>query len=106
LCVDTSLVNDYLGFMCVCICACRDKSIPSMESLLIEVGAATEHAHLARLVEQQMMLEMTAGQRWCREAEGLFPECTPPPACQEFQTARLFLSHFGFLSLDAANVSC
>ena len=93
-------------YVCVCLCACRDKSIPSMESLLLEVGAATEHAHLARLVEQQMMLEMAAGQRWCREAEGLFPECTPPPACQEFQTARLFLSHFGFLSLDAANVSC
>ncbi|GFG30495.1 hypothetical protein Cfor_08118 [Coptotermes formosanus] len=80
-----------------------DKSIPSMESLLIEAGAAKEHAHLSRLLEQQTVLEMAAGQRWCRETEGPFPECTPPPACQEFQTARLFLSHFGFLSLDAAN---
>lgn len=27
-------------------------------------------------------------------------ECTPPPVCHEFQTSRLFLSHFGFLTLD------
>lgn len=25
-------------------------------------------------------------------------ECQPPKACDEFQTARLFLSHFGFLA--------
>ncbi|KAG8565218.1 hypothetical protein GDO81_012762 [Engystomops pustulosus] len=28
-------------------------------------------------------------------------ECKPPPPAQEFQTARLLLSHFGFLSLEA-----
>ncbi|XP_031724676.1 ral GTPase-activating protein subunit beta isoform X1 [Anarrhichthys ocellatus] len=28
-------------------------------------------------------------------------DCKPPPPSQEFQTARLFLSHFGFLSLEA-----
>lgn len=84
---------------------CRDKSIPSMESLLTEAGAAAEHAHLSRLVEQQATLETAAGQRRCKETGGPFPECTPPPACHEFQTARLFLSHFGFLSLDAAGVS-
>ncbi|XP_063064371.1 ral GTPase-activating protein subunit beta-like [Engraulis encrasicolus] len=28
-------------------------------------------------------------------------ECTPPEPAQDFQTARLFLSHFGFLSLEA-----
>ncbi|XP_065128553.1 ral GTPase-activating protein subunit beta isoform X1 [Paramisgurnus dabryanus] len=28
-------------------------------------------------------------------------DCKPPPPAQEFQTARLFLSHFGFLSLEA-----
>lgn len=27
-------------------------------------------------------------------------ECSPPKICQEFQTARLFLSHFGFLNLE------
>ncbi|XP_069691801.1 ral GTPase-activating protein subunit beta isoform X2 [Periplaneta americana] len=80
-----------------------DKSIPSLESLLSEPGAAAEHAHLSQLVEQQAALEAAAGQKRCKEAEGPFPECTPPPACQEFQTARLFLSHFGFLSLDAVN---
>ncbi|XP_021916328.1 ral GTPase-activating protein subunit beta isoform X3 [Zootermopsis nevadensis] len=80
-----------------------DKSIPSMESLLTEAGAAAEHAHLSRLVEQQATLETAAGQEWCKDAENPFPECVPPPACHEYQTARLFLSHFGFLSLDAAN---
>lgn len=25
-------------------------------------------------------------------------ECTPPGLCAEFQTARLFLSHFGFIN--------
>lgn len=31
-------------------------------------------------------------------------DCRPPPPAQEFQTARLFLSHFGFLSLEALKV--
>lgn len=31
-------------------------------------------------------------------------ECKPPPLCQEFQTARLFLSHLGFISLDNLQV--
>ena len=31
-------------------------------------------------------------------------ECKPPPMCQEFQTARLFLSHLGFILLDNLNV--
>lgn len=32
-------------------------------------------------------------------------DCKPPPPAQEFQTARLFLSHFGFLSLEALKVT-
>ncbi|PNF19188.1 hypothetical protein B7P43_G09608, partial [Cryptotermes secundus] len=80
-----------------------DRSIPSMESLLMDPNVAAEHAHLSQLVEQQTALETAAGQQRCKETDGPFPECTPPPACHEFQTARLFLSHFGFLSLDAAS---
>jgi hypothetical protein len=76
-----------------------------MESLLAEASTAEEHAHLSRLVEQQAALETAAGQQWCKDTDGTFPECIPPPACHEYQTARLFLSHFGFLSLDAAIVS-
>lgn len=30
-------------------------------------------------------------------------ECTPPPVCHDFQTSRLFLSHFGLLALDNDN---
>jgi hypothetical protein len=76
-----------------------------MESLLAEAGAAAEHAHLSRLVDLQATVETAAGQQWCKDTDSPFPECIPPPACHEYQTARLFLSHFGFLSLDAANVS-
>lgn len=72
----------------------------------MDPNVAAEHAHLSQLVEQQAALETAAGQQRCKETDGPFPECTPPPACHEFQTARLFLSHFGFLSLDAASVSC
>ena len=32
-------------------------------------------------------------------------ECKAPPLCQEFQTARLFLSHLGFISLDNLQVN-
>ncbi|PSN44105.1 Ral GTPase-activating protein subunit beta [Blattella germanica] len=82
-----------------------DKSIPSLESLLAEAGAgaAAENAHLFQLVEQQATMEAAAGQKLCKETDGPFPECTPPTPCHEFQTARLFLSHFGFLSADATN---
>ncbi|CAB1315515.1 unnamed protein product, partial [Coregonus sp. 'balchen'] len=31
-------------------------------------------------------------------------DCKPPPPSEEFQTARLFLSHFGFLSLEALKI--
>ena len=31
-------------------------------------------------------------------------ECSPPPFCTEFQAARLFLSHLGFLPLESQKV--
>ncbi|XP_063235788.1 ral GTPase-activating protein subunit beta isoform X2 [Bacillus rossius redtenbacheri] len=82
-----------------------DRSIPSLESLLAEEGRGAEHQRLSQLVERQARLEERADCE--RDEEGPVRECSPPPACHEFQTARLFLSHFGFLSPDAAagNVS-
>ncbi|XP_009693191.1 PREDICTED: ral GTPase-activating protein subunit beta-like [Cariama cristata] len=55
---------------------------------------------------QQIIFETSIDQKseeaWRKKS---FPdpitECKPPPPAQEFQTARLFLSHFGFLSLEA-----
>nr|CAD7445571.1 unnamed protein product [Timema bartmani] len=83
-----------------------DHSIPSLESLLSEESQETEHLRLSALVERQGQLEERALQQ--REERGTDygdtdQECAPPPICHEFQTARLFLAHFGFLSLDSPN---
>nr|CAD7256268.1 unnamed protein product [Timema shepardi] len=86
----------------------RDHSIPSLESLLSEEGQETEHLRLSALVERQGQLEERAlQQREERDTEygDTDQECAPPPICHEFQTARLFLAHFGFLSLDSPNGS-
>nr|CAD7403840.1 unnamed protein product [Timema poppensis] len=86
----------------------RDRSIPSLESLLSEEGQETEHLRLSALVERQGQLEERAlQQREERDTEygDTDQECAPPPICHEFQTARLFLAHFGFLSLDSPNGS-
>ncbi|XP_014834121.1 PREDICTED: ral GTPase-activating protein subunit beta [Poecilia mexicana] len=102
-----------------------DVSIPDLDDIVSkEVGclgyeddsAATsslmckyleiQHNKLRSLMAKQIDYENTLEQR----SEELlksksFPdpqtECKPPPPSQEFQTARLFLSHFGFLSLEA-----
>lgn len=67
------------------------------------------HEKLRNGMAQQIVFETSIDQRseeeWRKKS---FPdpvtECKPPPAAQEFQTARLFLSHFGFLSLEALKV--
>lgn len=60
-------------------------------------------------MDQQVLYEKSIDQQmeedWRKKN---FPDpvtdCKPPPSAQEFQTARLFLSHFGFLSLEALKV--
>lgn len=77
-----------------------------------------EHSRLAQLIEKQASLEAGGSlganidDRNRSSDEGTFgipggleKECTPPPVVHDFQTARLFLSHFGFLSLDSLQVS-
>lgn len=81
-----------------------------------------EHTRLAQLIEKQGSLEaggslgtisdLPSGSRNTSSQDeqfgfsgGLEKECTPPPVVHDFQTARLFLSHFGFLSLDSLQVS-
>lgn len=100
---------------------CRDKSIPSLDSLLSNETTAMEHSRLAQLIEKQASLEaggslgansnLHSSSRSASSQEeqfgfsgGLEKECTPPPVVHDFQTARLFLSHFGFLSLDSLQV--
>lgn len=56
-------------------------------------------------IEYENALERHSEEIWKSKR---FPDpqtdCKPPPPSQEFQTARLFLSHFGFLSLEALKV--
>uniref|UniRef100_A0A8C0IVA9 Ral GTPase-activating protein subunit beta n=1 Tax=Chelonoidis abingdonii TaxID=106734 RepID=A0A8C0IVA9_CHEAB len=57
---------------------------------------------MAQQITYETSIDQQSEEEWRKKS---FPdpitECKPPPPAQEFQTARLFLSHFGFLSLEA-----
>uniref|UniRef100_A0A146LGW4 Ral GTPase-activating protein subunit beta n=1 Tax=Lygus hesperus TaxID=30085 RepID=A0A146LGW4_LYGHE len=73
-----------------------ERSIPDLDG---------DTAEMNRLLYQQKNAEMAALAVTEAEAEDC-PECQPPRLCGEFQTARLFLSHFGFLQkLDTGKPS-
>ncbi|XP_052767273.1 ral GTPase-activating protein subunit beta-like isoform X2 [Mya arenaria] len=83
-----------------------DKSIPSLDTLVTDVKTQSELDKLKRQIEHQTQFETNISRRSQLEASRRpFPnpatECKAPKLCQEFQTARLFLSHYGFLSLEA-----
>ncbi|KAJ8257305.1 hypothetical protein GJAV_G00184170 [Gymnothorax javanicus] len=82
-----------------------DVSIPDLDDIVTkELGA--QHERLRSFMEQQAEYEAAIEQQrqelWDSRT---FPhpqtDCKPPSPAQEFQTARLFLSHLGFLSLEA-----
>ncbi|TVK90432.1 Ral GTPase-activating protein subunit beta [Bagarius yarrelli] len=82
-----------------------DLSIPDLHDI---VDKELEQQHdklrgvMVKQIEYETSLEHYTEELWRNKP---FPDpltdCTPPPPAQEFQTARLFLSHFGFLSLEA-----
>jgi hypothetical protein len=77
-----------------------DYSIPTLDQIVQKVGSdATKQ--LSKLLDEQLMLEKLAWAQTECSADGLghAQEATPPPVSHEFQAARLFLSHFGFLSI-------
>ncbi|KAM9121056.1 ral GTPase-activating protein subunit beta isoform 4-T4 [Pangshura tecta] len=81
-----------------------DLSIPDLHEIVNE-ELEERHEKLRNGMAQQITYETSIDQQseeWCKKS---FPdpitECKPPPPAQEFQTARLFLSHSGFLSLEA-----
>jgi len=75
----------------------RDKSIPSLDSLVFD---DEEHSILSDLIVKQKEMESSYTEPAPKATEML-----PPQPCTDFNTARLFLSHFGFLSrLDDTNV--
>lgn len=78
-----------------------DYSIPTLDQVIQKFGNKMS-GQLVHLLENQMVLEKLA---WAEtdnsdDSLGHAQESEPPTVCNEFQAARLFLSHFGFLSLD------
>lgn len=73
----------------------RDSAFPSLEAVLRQLNDP-EAPTLFKLLEQQSAIEKRV-----RESENhLVPEeYMPPEPVTEFQTARLFLSHFGYLNI-------
>uniref|UniRef100_A0A9J8DFE2 Ral GTPase-activating protein subunit beta n=1 Tax=Cyprinus carpio carpio TaxID=630221 RepID=A0A9J8DFE2_CYPCA len=82
-----------------------DLSIPDLHDI---VDKELEQQHdklrgvMGKQIEYETKLEHCTEESWRNKP---FPDpltdCKPPAPAQEFQTARLFLSHFGFLSLEA-----
>ncbi|GAB0089243.1 ral GTPase-activating protein subunit beta [Sergentomyia squamirostris] len=77
-----------------------DYSIPTLEDVVLKIGNESTKL-LYQLLENQTVYEKIA---WAEtdnslDSLGHAQEAIPPPVCHEFQAARLFLSHFGFLSI-------
>ncbi|ESO90184.1 hypothetical protein LOTGIDRAFT_233979 [Lottia gigantea] len=82
-----------------------DESIPTLESLVTE-KEKPEIDLIKGFIEKQVIFEKDLAEHSRKEKEKTaYPnpetECKQPQITQEYQTARLFLSHYGFLSLEA-----
>ncbi|KAF4523460.1 hypothetical protein B566_EDAN008869 [Ephemera danica] len=79
-----------------------DSSIPPLEAVYNDEQSREDHVRLNWFLDQQRVLEEAAAARLAPRGPASMgdpeDECTPPPVRQDLQTARLFLSHFGFLS--------
>uniref|UniRef100_A0A8C7TVH0 Ral GTPase-activating protein subunit beta n=1 Tax=Oncorhynchus mykiss TaxID=8022 RepID=A0A8C7TVH0_ONCMY len=82
-----------------------DVSIPDLDDIVNkELGMQHDRLRsmMTKQIEYECSLERHSEDVWSSKS---FPDpltdCKPPLPAQEFQTARLFLSHFGFLSLEA-----
>lgn len=78
-----------------------DYSIPTIDAVIQKIGSKAS-TQLNHLLENQTVFEKLA---WAEtdnsdDSLGHAQESEPPPICHEFQAARLFLSNFGFLSID------
>ncbi|CAG7818479.1 unnamed protein product [Allacma fusca] len=86
------------------ISTCKaDKAIPPLE-LSSSDGDSLEQSRLSIILENQIRLEKRVATMIKEELDesyqNLRSECVPPPPSQEFQTARLLLSHLGFISVQ------
>uniref|UniRef100_A0A672NMV5 Ral GTPase-activating protein subunit beta n=1 Tax=Sinocyclocheilus grahami TaxID=75366 RepID=A0A672NMV5_SINGR len=82
-----------------------DLSIPDLHDIVdkeLEQQHDKLRAVMGKQIDYETKLEHCTEELWRNKP---FPDpltdCKPPAPAQEFQTARLFLSHFGFLSLEA-----
>uniref|UniRef100_A0AAG5CVD2 Ral GTPase-activating protein subunit alpha/beta N-terminal domain-containing protein n=1 Tax=Anopheles atroparvus TaxID=41427 RepID=A0AAG5CVD2_ANOAO len=82
-----------------------DYSIPTLDSAEQKIGNQSTK-ELARLLEDQLVYEKLSWAETECSVDGLghAQEASPPSVCHEFQAARLFLSHFGFLTIGQNNV--
>nr|XP_029538465.1 ral GTPase-activating protein subunit beta-like isoform X2 [Oncorhynchus nerka] len=82
-----------------------DLSIPDLHDIVdkeLEMQHDKLRGVMAKQIEYETMLEHGSEERWSSKSfPDVLTDCKPPTPSQEFQTARLFLSHFGFLSLEA-----
>uniref|UniRef100_A0A8C1KJV4 Ral GTPase-activating protein subunit beta n=1 Tax=Cyprinus carpio TaxID=7962 RepID=A0A8C1KJV4_CYPCA len=83
--------SDLIILVCVCVCVFQ-----------LEQQHDKLRAVMGKQIDYETKLEHCTEDFWRNKP---FPDpltdCKPPAPAQEFQTARLFLSHFGFLSLEA-----
>ncbi|KAI1897030.1 hypothetical protein AGOR_G00078920 [Albula goreensis] len=78
-----------------------DVSIPDLDDIL-DKELEVQHERLQSLMALQVEYEAVLEELWSsRPFPSPLTDCRPPPPAQDFQTARLLLSHLGFLSLEA-----
>lgn len=77
-----------------------DYSIPTLEAVIQKVGSDSTK-QLSKLLEEQLVYEKLAWAQTECSSDGLghTQEAMAPNVSHEFQAARLFLSHFGFLTI-------
>ncbi|XP_064546570.1 ral GTPase-activating protein subunit beta isoform X2 [Drosophila montana] len=78
-----------------------DYSIPTIDQIREQYGANVI-SELEAMLENQSIHEKLAWAESDNSIDSLShaQECVPPTVCHEFHAARLFLSHFGFLSFE------
>ncbi|XP_013170001.1 PREDICTED: ral GTPase-activating protein subunit beta [Papilio xuthus] len=79
-----------------------DSAFPSLEAVLRQLNDPDAPV-LFKLLEQQAAIEKRVKDN---EDNDSAAECAPPEPVTEFQTARLFLSHFGYLNIGGDKKGC
>lgn len=82
-----------------------DYSIPTLDQVIQKIGNDSTKK-LFQLLESQTIFEKLAwAETESSDSLSHAQESVPPPVCHEFQAARLFLSHFGLLSIDESDAN-